>query len=97
VLGVRLERRPRITPVTLTHEPSRRTHPRSRRIYGGVDADHLPASGAEYDLLITRGAKQDYPWVPQWDQDEGGASCFHSNISEAHTQRSQTVHWEIVL
>jgi hypothetical protein len=64
--------------------------------YGGVDAEHLPSSGAEYNVLITRGEKQNYPWVTQWDQDEGAGSCFTSNISETHTARAQTVHWGIV-
>ena len=66
-------------------------------IYGGVDADHLPSSGAEYEIVITRGEKQTYPWVAQWDQDEGAGSCFHSNISESHTQTVQTVNWGIIL
>ena len=34
-------------------------------IYGGIDKDHLPSSGAEYQTFIKRGAGQTYPWVDQ--------------------------------
>jgi hypothetical protein len=65
-------------------------------IYGGVDADHLPGSGATYTTLVERGARQAYPWVTQWDTDEGaGKTCFASSIGEAHSATAQTLRWNI--
>ena len=65
-------------------------------IYGGVDEDHLPSSGAAYNISITRGGKQTFPWAPQWDIDEGkGELCYAHNITESHTAEKQTVLWNI--
>ena len=64
-------------------------------IYGGIDADHLPSSGANYETTIERGPKQTYPWVTQWDQDEGAGTCFASAISEKHTDLVQSLTWNI--
>lgn len=67
-------------------------------IYGGVDPAHLPSSGAHYDVTISRGAGQHYPWVRQWDEDEGAKStCFASSISEHDTPREQYLTWDITL
>ena len=67
-------------------------------IYGGVDLAHMPSSGAAYDVAITRGAGQTYPWVRQWDEDEGAHStCFSSTIAERDTPREQHVAWRIDL
>lgn len=64
-------------------------------IYGGVDAAHLPSSGTLYDIRIRRGAQQTYPWVTQWDRDEGNSSCFADAIAETHTDEEQHVYWTI--
>jgi hypothetical protein len=66
-------------------------------IYGGIDADHLPSSGTLYDMTFTQGAGQSYPFVSQWDRDEGATSCFADSIAEAHTAREQNVFWAIEL
>lgn len=63
-------------------------------IYGGSDEDHLPSTGARYNLTITRGTQQLYPWVQQWDQDEG-ARCINNTILESHSAEVQTVLWDI--
>jgi hypothetical protein len=64
-------------------------------IYGGIDPDHLPSSGTTYDLKITRGAGQTYPWATQWDRDEGAGTCFADAIAETHTALEQHVYWTI--
>ena len=67
-------------------------------IYGGIDADHLPSSGATYATLIERGARQTYPWVTQWDTDEGkNKTCFGSSIEEKHTDGVQSLGWNITM
>ena len=66
-------------------------------IYGGDDPAHLPSSGAGYNVTIARGARQTYPWVTQWDRDEGNSTCFGSNITEEHTLREQRLRWDITL
>ena len=67
-------------------------------IYGGVDPAHLPSSGTNYHVDIRRGPKQTYPWISQWDEDEGGnRTCFGSNITESHSAIMQTLLWNISL
>jgi hypothetical protein len=65
-------------------------------LYGAVDRAHLPSSGATYELNVTRGAKQSYPWVSQWDEDEGfNKSCASSKATESHSDTAQRVRWDI--
>jgi hypothetical protein len=64
-------------------------------IYGGIDADHLPSTGTLYDMKVSQGAGQSYPFVEQWDRDEGATSCFADTIAETHTAAVQHVFWEI--
>jgi hypothetical protein len=66
-------------------------------IYGGIDADHLPSSGTLYEMKVTQGAGQSYPFVEQWDRDEGASTCFADAIAESHSQREQHVYWSIEL
>ena len=63
-------------------------------IYGGVDEDHLPSTGALYNITIERGSKQVYPWVEKWDQDEG-EKCIKNEISEQHSDLVQEILWNI--
>ena len=67
-------------------------------IYGGIDADHLPSTGTLYDMRITKGPALDYPFVSQWDRDEGATSCFADFRAESHTDGpggEQHVFWAI--
>jgi len=65
-------------------------------LYGAVDLQHMPSSGSTYELNVTRGAKQTYPWVSQWDEDEGfNKSCASSTATESHTDAVQHVRWDI--
>jgi len=66
-------------------------------LYGADDRAHLPGNGSHYTLNIDRGsAKNAYPWVTQWDEDEGkNQSCASCTISESHTDNTQTIHWDI--
>ena len=67
-------------------------------LYGAVDRDHLPSSGSSYDIKIEQGkqGKPAFPWVTQWDEDEGaGRTCAQSAIDEFHTATTQHVRWKI--
>jgi hypothetical protein len=64
-------------------------------IYGGIDADHLPSSGGEYIINIGRGINNSFPWIGQWDQDEGQDTFFLSTIAEANNPFEQHVYWNI--
>ena len=66
-------------------------------LYGATDREHLPASGARYDVRIAAPAKAEaFPWVSQWDEDEGkGKTCATSTIHETHDVRTQHVLWNI--
>lgn len=46
-------------------------------------------------MKITQGAGQAYPFVSQWDQDEGAGTCFADSIAEMHTAKEQHVFWSI--
>ncbi len=49
-----------------------------------------------YDIKIARGAGQTFPWVQQWDRDEGAnTTCFADAIAEVHSQHEQHVYWTI--
>ena len=65
-------------------------------LYGAKDLDHLPSGGSHYSLTISRPAAATFPWVSQWDEDEGaGTSCASSKISETHNATTQVVSWDI--
>ena len=65
-------------------------------LYGANDRAHLPGSGATYDIEITQPTAGSYPWVTQWDEDEGSAKkCPASTIKESHNATVQHVHWDI--
>eukprot|EP00040_Diaphanoeca_grandis_P026486 m.148436 g.148436 ORF g.148436 m.148436 type:complete len:325 (-) comp30596_c0_seq1:406-1380(-) len=65
-------------------------------LYGAVDRAHLPNSGSTYNIQITRGEETQFPWVKQWDEDEGlGKSCATSTIAESHNGTAQNVLWKI--
>ena len=70
-------------------------------LYGANDRDHLPSTGAVYDIRIDSGrsgASKPFPWVTRWDEDEGSQkSCPVSAIREAHNASSQHVYWNITL
>ena len=67
-------------------------------LYGAVDRAHFPSSGSKYVMTIQKGARQEYPWVAQWDEDEGAASsCASSHIKEEHNATTQQVFWDIAL
>jgi hypothetical protein len=68
-------------------------------LYGADDRDHLPSSGSAYDVRIERPAGHaSFPWVTQWDEDEGaGKSCASSAIKESHNDTVQRVQWDISL
>jgi hypothetical protein len=60
------------------------------------------SSGSTYDIVISTGngakkrAPAAFPWVTQWDEDEGkGTSCASSTIKEEHNATVQQVHWKI--
>jgi hypothetical protein len=49
-----------------------------------------------YDITIGRGPGQLFPWVGQWDEDEGAnRTCFVSSIAEANNAQQQHVYWNI--
>jgi len=77
----------------LKANPHFHIHP-SQEIYGGKDSAHLPSTGSNYRITITRGHQQSYPWVDEWDQDEG-AKCIVNEITESHTAMIQQVVWNI--
>eukprot|EP00326_Haptolina_ericina_P001148 CAMPEP_0181222232 /NCGR_PEP_ID=MMETSP1096-20121128/29850_1 /TAXON_ID=156174 ORGANISM="Chrysochromulina ericina, Strain CCMP281" /NCGR_SAMPLE_ID=MMETSP1096 /ASSEMBLY_ACC=CAM_ASM_000453 /LENGTH=91 /DNA_ID=CAMNT_0023314967 /DNA_START=9 /DNA_END=284 /DNA_ORIENTATION=- len=65
-------------------------------LYGANDVAHLPSSGSQYKLAITRQAAASFPWVTQWDEDEGAnKSCARSAIHESHNATTQIVTWDI--
>ena len=69
-------------------------------LYGADDRAHLPSSGSRYDIKIEQGkpgtTKSVFPWVTQWDEDEGaGKSCATNTISETHNATTQHVVWDI--
>ena len=66
------------------------------RQYGAKDIAHLPSSGSTYHVSVSRPASAPWPWVSQWDEDEGvGTSCASSHISETHNATTQLVQWDI--
>ena len=90
--------RPPSARATLTFSLRSRSRPRNAgEIYGGIDADHLPSSGTLYEMKVTQGAGQSYPFVEQWDRDEGATTCFADSIAESHSQTEQHVFWSINL
>ena len=49
-----------------------------------------------YEITIDEPGMQGFPWVHQWDEDEGANhTCATSKISEVHNTTSQTVTWKI--
>ena len=65
-------------------------------LYGAKDPSHLPSSGSKYDIKIERGKGAKFPWVTQWDEDEGlNRSCATSTITESHNSTVQHVLWDI--
>ena len=65
-------------------------------LYGADDLDHLPSSGSKYAVHVTRAPSATFPWVEQWDEDEGAnQSCAESAIAETHNQTVQTISWNI--
>jgi len=65
-------------------------------LYGAVDRAHLPSSGAEYDIQVVKPSAAAFPWMAQWDEDEGkGRTCASSKISESHNDTVQHVLWDI--
>jgi len=68
-------------------------------LYGAADRDHLPGSGSQYVITVEQSKhknKKPFPWVSQWDEDEGaGKSCANSSIIESHNASVQHVTWDI--
>ena len=65
-------------------------------LYGATDRAHLPGSGSSYNIQITQPTAGSYPWVTQWDEDEGSQKkCPASTIKESHNATVQNVVWDI--
>ena len=69
-------------------------------LYGTNNWAHLLSSGLMYDIKIEQGkpgtTKSVFPWVTQWDKDEGaGKLCTTNTISETHNATTQHVVWDI--
>ena len=65
-------------------------------LYGADDAAHLPSSGANYELSVTKPRPDAFDFAPRWDQDEGGGVCPRTvAIEESHDEATQSVSWNI--
>ncbi|KAG7359079.1 hypothetical protein IV203_015668 [Nitzschia inconspicua] len=67
-------------------------------LYGAIDAEHLPTSGAVYNLTITQ-PKQEHSHAyydfTTWEQDEGNGICPSCRVEEHHSRDTQQVNIEI--
>lgn len=68
-------------------------------MYGASDGDHLPSSGAIYNLTISQPfqehAQSDYYDFTTWEQDEGNGVCPSCSVNVSHTADTQHVDIEI--
>jgi hypothetical protein len=67
-------------------------------IYGAFDADHLPSSGATYNLSITQPRQEkldSYYNFTTWERDEGNGKCPSCTVKESHTSIKQQVNIEV--
>ena len=65
-------------------------------LYGADDAAHLPSSGANYELSVTKPRPDAFDFAPRWDQDEGKGVCPRTvAIEESHDEATQSVSWNI--
>ena len=68
-------------------------------LYGAIDSDHLPSSGATYNLTIQQplAAKPHLPYYSftGWERDEGNGECPSIKVDEFHTNETQHVNLEV--
>eukprot|EP00039_Didymoeca_costata_P013955 m.218978 g.218978 ORF g.218978 m.218978 type:complete len:323 (-) comp15910_c0_seq1:51-1019(-) len=65
-------------------------------LYGATNRSLLPGTGSQYNIYVERPETLKFPWVSQWDEDEGGQKpCPASTITENHNDTVQHVSWSI--
>ena len=68
-------------------------------LYGAVDGNHLPSSGAQYQLIITQPTSSnnntDLYSFTTWEQDEGNGECPSCTVRERHNEYVQEVEIDI--
>lgn len=65
-------------------------------LYGATSLARFPSTGSQYHLHITKNTSQNFPWIEQWDQDEGDqSSCARSIVRESHEENVQDVYWNV--
>ena len=65
-------------------------------LYGADDAAHLPSSGSTYEITVVQPRPDTFPFLAEWEQDEGGVGgCPSSTVTEQHDESAQHIEWNI--